>query len=881
MQPRNKSIYKKSLFSFFIDANIIIKQNRISKLKTLLARTHQANQRNLEEFGNLKRAQREAEDELRQSEEKNNAELTTLREAVRAQSITSAFQYDVDILIQRAADNMFAQQQLQQHKHVQQNIVGHGDLSANLLTPSEPIVQSCEKVLIESSNERVRYLETELADCQEKMEKMQLTIIEEKQAREELKVQYMSEKAYVRQLSSELQDQTCLRRELELELNSLLVDRVQRLSDRQIVEKVTVEAKELRSMLEVEQKKRRSAEQSIDRLTKETHMLAVKCQDFTNVQKENLKLDRLLQEFKSSRPKLGQTKNLNLDNHILIPEGERKLCDLRESVAAFKSHIDESAADTFDFFERIKGRAELQGKLANIMGRISEFVALFLTSVRTVTCTLDSSFAEELSLGKASDEDCISKCLERIQYVSQHAVAERESIKKKIESTPDCSTQQEVVVSEASSVVIKPGQCIMLPVLGVSEELNPCLEWRYSGEGCDCIALSLAETGNQNSVGFPLTSISSQEDAKIMYSGSTSIPSKSNNAEGFAMQILNRASWANAIIAYTVKIRNQKIDNSFRISLLSLKEKIEKKTALIGCILDQASIILLQIEQTKNLFSKGLPFPHKFPPEIFLKLSSNTHKILHRVDFIRSGSCKFSEIESKFLEVENEANQQISVPTEVVSPVVITNSAVDISVYSAESVTIQPANDFRICIPPYRGIVRISWDFNVEAGTIGFAIGKRVSNGTLPVMVSYRRTKEAKGVSAQAPTVGLELFDFGSEIVSLVIVFDNNFSWFMPKKLRYCITVEIFSPQPAVISNLMIQTDSESFKAPLDLAMYENESGSSADNESGTDVKFNSNGKQDNDLCSLGSIITDAELQLEKMHEYISSFNSFICGNLL
>jgi len=32
---------------------------RITKLKTLLARTHQANQRNLEEYGNLKRAQQE------------------------------------------------------------------------------------------------------------------------------------------------------------------------------------------------------------------------------------------------------------------------------------------------------------------------------------------------------------------------------------------------------------------------------------------------------------------------------------------------------------------------------------------------------------------------------------------------------------------------------------------------------------------------------------------------------------------------------------------------------------------------------------------------------------------------------------------------------
>ena len=81
--------------------------SRIAKLKALLARTHQANQRNLEEYGNLKRAQQEAEVELRQSEMKNNAELHSLREAIRASSIATAFQYDVDLLIQQAGKRIF------------------------------------------------------------------------------------------------------------------------------------------------------------------------------------------------------------------------------------------------------------------------------------------------------------------------------------------------------------------------------------------------------------------------------------------------------------------------------------------------------------------------------------------------------------------------------------------------------------------------------------------------------------------------------------------------------------------------------------------------------------------------------------------------------
>lgn len=77
-------------------------EQRIAKLKALLARTHQANQRNLEEFDNLKKAQKNAEGELKNAEIKTNAELNSLKEVVRASSITSAFQYDIDILIQNA-----------------------------------------------------------------------------------------------------------------------------------------------------------------------------------------------------------------------------------------------------------------------------------------------------------------------------------------------------------------------------------------------------------------------------------------------------------------------------------------------------------------------------------------------------------------------------------------------------------------------------------------------------------------------------------------------------------------------------------------------------------------------------------------------------------
>lgn len=64
--------------------------------------TYQANQRNIDEYNNLRTAQKLTEGELKLTEMKNNAELNSLREVVRATTITSAFQYDIDILIQNA-----------------------------------------------------------------------------------------------------------------------------------------------------------------------------------------------------------------------------------------------------------------------------------------------------------------------------------------------------------------------------------------------------------------------------------------------------------------------------------------------------------------------------------------------------------------------------------------------------------------------------------------------------------------------------------------------------------------------------------------------------------------------------------------------------------
>jgi hypothetical protein len=86
-------------------------EQRNSKLKALLARTHLSNQRNNEDANVIKRSQKEALLELKNIKEKEDNEKGLLLETLRLASIKSAFQSDIELTIQKAAEDLFYQQQ--------------------------------------------------------------------------------------------------------------------------------------------------------------------------------------------------------------------------------------------------------------------------------------------------------------------------------------------------------------------------------------------------------------------------------------------------------------------------------------------------------------------------------------------------------------------------------------------------------------------------------------------------------------------------------------------------------------------------------------------------------------------------------------------------
>ena len=75
-----------------------------------MSRTYQANQKNLEDSNSLKRVQKETANELKMQRQRDEMERRGLEEDLRRQAIESAFQYDMEMAIQRAADGVISQQ---------------------------------------------------------------------------------------------------------------------------------------------------------------------------------------------------------------------------------------------------------------------------------------------------------------------------------------------------------------------------------------------------------------------------------------------------------------------------------------------------------------------------------------------------------------------------------------------------------------------------------------------------------------------------------------------------------------------------------------------------------------------------------------------------
>jgi len=113
-----------------------------------------------------------------------------------------------------------------------------------------------------------------------------------------------------------------------------------------------------------------------------------------------------------------------------------------------------------------------------------------------------------------------------------------------------------------------------------------------------------------------------------------------------------------------------------------------------------------------------------------------------------------------------------------------------IIVLSCESVKIRAADDLRVVIPSTSLIrpVEVKWSFELLHASknqdIGFSLLEKMPNGALPQVVPYKRYK---GSSEGSIIFADE--DEQSESHDLSVLFDNSYSMWTPKQIRYTLRI--------------------------------------------------------------------------------------------
>jgi hypothetical protein len=170
-------------------------------------------------------------------------------------------------------------------------------------------------------------------------------------------------------------------------------------------------------------------------------------------------------------------------------------------------------------------------------------------------------------------------------------------------------------------------------------------------------------------------------------------------------------------------------------------------------------------------------------------------------------------------------------------------------VFACESITIRAGDDFRVQIPyslfpaapeqQQTKIYHLSWNFELKSNQasaatarddskhsmdIGFAISELQSDGSLPQLIAYQRYGKAQKTSGEALLL-MQEEDEERHMISIkdnrsmpmlyrgdgsciVIFFDNSYSFFRGKELRYHVSIEPYITPPPPIAAAQTQPSS-------------------------------------------------------------------------
>ena len=638
-------------------------------------------------------------------------------------------------------------------------------------------------------------------------------------------------KEFIR-VKSELNDQSCLRKELELELKNVMLDRAE---SRNILEKSNnyeTQLIEFKTRYESSEKKRKQLEILLEKKSKEINILVTKCTDFEKIQIENSKLNLLINDLKL---KVGSKDSNSLSNQLDTVQLSKHLFDeIFEQSKLLKSSLIRSRNNFFTNLSNLNRKFSL---CSDILVVFSILKSIFFIIHRVFTQTLrdmNLPFSSDVEFLNIENFDELNLSHfdfffeELINYKSVLVYNLSEIDSKMIEITETSLKQS--MSWEASSSTISSNQAFTLPLYGSSSSTPSILKWSYTGLKSEFIHLCISYLNNvSEQKTIKLYSHSMVVEGNWVYSGCISIDECHSD---LTVIISNQSFWGNASIAYHFEISLNDTECENQLFLL------KRNQSEINCKLENIS---KSIKIGENIFnnlkvyidplnalltqafgkSKRLCDPNNLLDNVFHPLNTyclhlvrlvnlikekENVKIIDQMEHLHNNKLDLSssqESKDNFsLGSENQSFQDTSSSS---LALIETLSVLKTIVFSTESVSIKASDELRIILPPLNGKIRISWDFQVLGkGTIGFTIGNLMSDGRVPHLTPYFRTIENSKISV----IGFENFDF-SESVNLIIFFDNTFSWLTPKQIKYNLTVEIFS-------NIYPQKDKVSISKTID-----------------------------------------------------------------
>eukprot|EP00603_Paraphysomonas_imperforata_P007928 CAMPEP_0114413850 /NCGR_PEP_ID=MMETSP0103-20121206/1074_1 /TAXON_ID=37642 ORGANISM="Paraphysomonas imperforata, Strain PA2" /NCGR_SAMPLE_ID=MMETSP0103 /ASSEMBLY_ACC=CAM_ASM_000201 /LENGTH=1218 /DNA_ID=CAMNT_0001581951 /DNA_START=181 /DNA_END=3837 /DNA_ORIENTATION=- len=637
-------------------------EQRVVKLKGLLAKVHHSHQKNAQDTQSARQGHRAAAEELRERVQQQQSQTQHLQEQLRYMSFESAFQTDMEAAIEKAAMQLTSRQQTAADVHHVDNI----QLAARV---SE--LEGEQNALLAGKTQLTEEI-TALRDQLDGLQHDNAIKTKELQLQRRRDAEVRAENVLLQKC---IREQDVVQRELELEVRALVAggaDVAARV-DAAASEKATQDVKVLQLSLEEEhaslaraEQRAVEAEKRIERLERDLSAMRMKSNDALKIRAENDRLTLLVRELKRSST---GSKTVPVPQAIATAAATAACVSLEKRVLGYLLHPldDDMMAELFSRAtegKRSQATSEYYQARCSLLSCVVKSVCHGVGCTNGSTHTMASTMIAELfrdldaSLGlnwagqheisAESSDPLIKTVVETIGFTSSSAASDvmggdaqgkfsksllaryhASSLKMKeleveaalssnhIESLPPVTTPRTHTLREetifkwnASAITVLAGRDISLPV-PIPRELQVevyCLRWQIRGSQLDSLQLTLSPLGEG------VTESTAHLDSTLSLDASTTTLEGCSDEEFVLhgeylmkggqdqmLRIANRASWVTASFSYAVQLCahvSQEEDGSHLDSSSSAMQK--------GDIADELSNLSALLSHQREELEEGL-----------------------------------------------------------------------------------------------------------------------------------------------------------------------------------------------------------------------------------------------------------------------------------